>query len=200
MVVSDISCIAFDSIFVYICFCLFSLFVLALFRWTPTTSGPISEASLPASPGAGTVETAPTPAADPKDASSPVLEQNPELDRKDLPTEEKKVLENSNENRQQTAPRVNGVATKKIDLDEGSGRVDHHNGVEAEKRKGVDTIIIPTQAQKQQTPSVTEALPKTKPDDAATDIQQTAQEADNVRTKKKKVVKPKSKVPSTTSV
>ena len=169
----------------------FFLFVLALFRSTPTTSGPISEVPIPDSPATGTVDTAPTPAADPKETSPPVLEQDP---GKDLPTEEKKVLETSEH---QTTPQVNGVAAKKID--QSSDRA-NQNGVEGEKTKGADTTSIPTPAQKEPTPPVTEAVLKTKPDNAATDNQQTTPEADNVRTKKKKVVKSKSKVPSTTAV
>ena len=172
----------------------FFLFVLALFRWTPTTSGPISEVPLPDTPATGNVDTAPTPAADPKETSSPVLEQDPALKRKDDPTEEKKVLEPSE---RQTTPQVNGVAAMKID--QSSDRA-NQNGVEGETTKAVDATSIPTPAQKEPTPSVTEAVLKTKPDNAATDNQQTTPEVDNVRTKKKKVVKSKSKVPSTTSV
>ena len=172
----------------------FFLLVLALFRWTPTTSGPISEVPIPDAPAKGTVETAPTPAADPKDTSSPVLEQDPELARKDLPTEEKKVLEPSEH---QTTPQVNGVTAKKVDQ---SSDRSNENGMEGEKTKAGDPTSIPTPALKELTPPVTEAVLKTKPVTAATDNQQTTPEADNVRAKKKKVVKSKSKAPSTTSV
>ncbi|KAI0243246.1 hypothetical protein LSAT2_022063, partial [Lamellibrachia satsuma] len=96
---------------------------------------------------------------------------------------------------------------KKKDLEEVSDRTEampQENGRAGDK--DVPTSSIPTPVKKpevQKLPPVTATVPKAQPEGsptAAAGIPKSTQEVDGGRMKKKKVVKPKSKIPPTTSV
>ena len=154
-------------------FFVFSLFVLALFRFIPTKPVPTPSRELVSPTEAEKASTA-----DHKEASSSAPE--PQLSKKESTAEEK---EKSSTNE----------LTKKKDLEKVTETAPKENG--NTERMDVEMDIVPTSV-KQEAPKLPSVAEMVKPESSApsADAPQPMQESDGVRTKKKKAVKAKSKI------